>query len=126
MGVYTFMMLAVLASTPKLDYWSWKTLWAMPVMRYATVLFLLSLYLHAWIGVRNIFMDYIKDPGLRLMLYVLVIGALIGYGLWSVQILWVSDGASGKDLDAVIVGGGGSGAARGARAAHADLKVAVL
>ena len=88
MGVYTFMMLAVLASTPRLDYWSWKALWALPVMRYATVLFLLSLYLHAWVGVRNIFMDYIKDPGLRLMLYVLVIGALIGYLVWSIQILW--------------------------------------
>ncbi|HKA40654.1 MAG TPA: succinate dehydrogenase, hydrophobic membrane anchor protein [Burkholderiales bacterium] len=88
MGVYTLMMLGVLASTPRLDYWSWKTLWELPVMRYATMLFLLSLLLHAWIGVRNIFMDYIKDPGLRLTLYVLVIGALVGYLIWSVQILW--------------------------------------
>ena len=88
MVVYTLMVLAVLASTPKLDYGSWKALWELPVMRYATVLFLLSLYLHAWIGVRNIVMDYIKAPGLRLMLYVLVIGTLIGYLVWSIQILW--------------------------------------
>ena len=88
MGVYTLMLLAVLASLPKLDYWHWRALCELPVMRYASVLFLLSLYFHAWIGVRNIFMDYIKDPGLRLMLYVLVIGALIGYLVWSVQILW--------------------------------------
>jgi succinate dehydrogenase / fumarate reductase membrane anchor subunit len=46
------------------------------------------LLLHAWIGVRNIFMDYIKDPALRLTLYVLVIGALFWYAVWSVQILW--------------------------------------
>jgi succinate dehydrogenase / fumarate reductase membrane anchor subunit len=44
--------------------------------------------LHAWVGVRNIFMDYIKDTGVRLILYVLVIVALVIYGAWAVQILW--------------------------------------
>jgi succinate dehydrogenase / fumarate reductase, membrane anchor subunit len=88
MLIYTFLVLAALASLPQLDYWYWKALWGLPVMRYATVLFLLCVYLHAWIGVRNIFMDYIKDPGLRLMLYVIVIGALVSYAVWSVQILW--------------------------------------
>jgi succinate dehydrogenase hydrophobic anchor subunit len=33
-------------------------------------------------------MDYIKDSGLRLTLYVVVILALICYGAWTVQILW--------------------------------------
>ena len=88
MGVYTLMILAVLAATPGLDYWHWRALWELPVTRYATVLYLLSLYLHAWIGVRNIFMDYIKDSGLRLALYVVVIGTLVCYSVWSVQILW--------------------------------------
>ena len=88
MGFYTLMLLAVLANLPRLDYWHWRALWELPVVRYATVLFLLSLYFHAWIGVRNIFMDYIKDPGLRLTLYVMVIVTLIWYAVWSVQILW--------------------------------------
>jgi len=38
--------------------------------------------------VRNIFMDYIKDAGIRLTLYVVVILALVAYGAWTVQILW--------------------------------------
>jgi succinate dehydrogenase / fumarate reductase membrane anchor subunit len=88
MGVYTLMLLAVLASAPERDYWSWRALWDLPVMRYASALFLVSLFIHAWIGVRNIFMDYIKDAGLRLVLYVLVIGALVWYAMWSVQIIW--------------------------------------
>jgi succinate dehydrogenase / fumarate reductase membrane anchor subunit len=73
---------------PALDYEHWKALWERPLMRYATVLFVLSLLLHAWVGVRNIFMDYIQSTGLRLVLYVLVILALIAYGVWAVQILW--------------------------------------
>ena len=88
MAAYTFVLLGVLVAVPVGDYAQWKSLWELPVMRYATMLFLLSAYLHAWIGMRNIFMDYVKDAGLRLLLYVLVIGALIVYGAWSVQILW--------------------------------------
>jgi len=88
MAVYTVLLLAVLATLPGLDYWHWRSLWQLPVMRYATLLFLGSLYFHAWIGVRDIVMDYVKDPGLRLTLYVIVIGALVSYAAWSVQILW--------------------------------------
>jgi succinate dehydrogenase / fumarate reductase membrane anchor subunit len=49
---------------------------------------LVSLVVHAWVGMRNIFMDYIKSTGLRLTLYALVILALLAYGAWAVQILW--------------------------------------
>ncbi|MEA3153446.1 MAG: succinate dehydrogenase / fumarate reductase, rane anchor subunit [Betaproteobacteria bacterium] len=88
MLVYTLLLLATILKLPALDYEHWKALWERPLMRYATVLFVLSLLLHAWVGVRNIFMDYIQSTGLRLVLYVLVILALIAYGVWAVQILW--------------------------------------
>ena len=88
MVVYTVVILSTVAGLPKIDYYQWLVLWQTPLIRYATVLFVVSLLIHAWIGVRNIFMDYIKDPALRLTLYVLVIGALAWYGVWLVQILW--------------------------------------
>jgi succinate dehydrogenase / fumarate reductase membrane anchor subunit len=88
MLVYTMLVLMALVMLPKFDYWSWKALWQLPLMRYATVLFVIALLFHAWIGVRNIFMDYIKDAGVRLTLYVVVILALAAYGAWAVQILW--------------------------------------
>jgi succinate dehydrogenase / fumarate reductase membrane anchor subunit len=88
MLVYTMLVLMALVMLPKFDYWSWKALWQLPLMRYATVLFVIALLFHAWIGVRNIFMDYIKDAGVRLTLYVVVILALIAYGAWAIQILW--------------------------------------
>lgn len=88
MVIYTVLILSVLIGVRQWDYWQWKTLWEIAVVRYASLLFLASLLIHAWIGMRQIFMDYIKDPGLRLTLYVLVIGALAWYGAWAVQILW--------------------------------------
>ena len=88
MAVYTLLILSIIAGLPRMDYWQWKVMWQAPVIRSATVLVLICLLLHTWIGVRNIFMDYIKDPATRLVLYVLTIGALVWYGIWLLQILW--------------------------------------
>jgi succinate dehydrogenase / fumarate reductase membrane anchor subunit len=88
MIVYTVLFAMALIDMPRFDFESWQALWRAPWMRYATLLFTLNLLYHAWVGVRNIFMDYVKPTGLRLTLHALVILALIGYGVWSVQILW--------------------------------------
>jgi succinate dehydrogenase / fumarate reductase membrane anchor subunit len=88
MALYTLFFIAVVISLPRLDYTNWSALWQVPIMRYATMFFVLSALIHAWIGVRNIFMDYIKDTGLRLTLHVVVILTLVVYGAWAVQILW--------------------------------------
>ena len=85
---YTIFLVGVMVSVPVLDYPHWRALWSLPLMRYATMLFVLAVLMHAWVGVRNIFMDYIKDTGVRLILYVLVIITLVAYGLWAMQILW--------------------------------------
>jgi len=37
---------------------------------------------------RNIFMDYVRSTGIRLLQHVVVIVALAIYFLWAVQILW--------------------------------------
>lgn len=88
MAVYSLLMVLVFIRLPVLDFPHWKALWGLAAMRFATVLFLLCVYYHAWIGLRDIIMDYIKDAGLRLTLYVIIIGALVCYALWSIQILW--------------------------------------
>ncbi len=88
MIVYTVLFVVMLLKMPQFDYAGWRGVWMTPLMRYATLLFLLCLFVHAWIGMRNIFMDYIKPTGLRVALYALVILALVAYGAWAVQILW--------------------------------------
>jgi succinate dehydrogenase / fumarate reductase, membrane anchor subunit len=88
MVIYSVLFVVMLLKLPQFDFPSWKAMWSGSLMRYATLLFLLSLFFHAWIGMRNIFMDYIKNTGMRLTLYALVILALVAYGAWAVQILW--------------------------------------
>ena len=88
MAIYTVIFLVAIVRMPQFDFGSWRNVWAGGFMRYATLLFFVCLLFHAWIGMRNIFMDYIKPTWLRLTLHAAVILALVGYGAWAVQILW--------------------------------------
>ncbi len=77
-----------LALHPHPGYEGWRALFSSGPVRTFSLLFLVCLYYHAWIGVRDIAMDYIKPVWLRLLVHVLVILTLIAYAIWSVQILW--------------------------------------
>ncbi|HVS27496.1 MAG TPA: succinate dehydrogenase, hydrophobic membrane anchor protein [Burkholderiales bacterium] len=88
MVVYTLIVLCVLLVQPSLQYAEWKALFSDQWMRLASLLFLLSMFIHAWIGVHDVLMDYIQPTGVRLLLQAPVILALIGYAAWSIQILW--------------------------------------
>jgi succinate dehydrogenase / fumarate reductase membrane anchor subunit len=75
-------------SASPLSYGVWRSLLAAWWMWLSVCLFSLSVMLHAWIGVRDILMDYIKPTGIRLMLEVLFILALAYYAVWALRILW--------------------------------------
>jgi succinate dehydrogenase / fumarate reductase membrane anchor subunit len=77
-----------LAAAGHLDYDSWSGIFAPVPMKLATVVAVLALCYHAWIGVRDIWMDYIKPAGVRLVLHVGVILWLLVCLLCSFQILW--------------------------------------
>ena len=88
MAVYTVILAVALFAHPPRDHASWKALFSMGWMRVATLLFFVSLLLHAWVGMRDILMDYAKHTGVRLALEVVVILVLVVYGGWAAQILW--------------------------------------
>ena len=87
MALYTLLFVAALLNMPRFDFPAWRMLFAPLWMKLATVVFMVSLCWHAWIGVRNIFMDYVKGSGLRLALHALAIVWLVACAAWSVQIL---------------------------------------
>jgi succinate dehydrogenase membrane anchor subunit len=88
MAVYTVITVVVLISNKNITYPVWRDLFAQGWMRVATLLFMASLAWHAWVGVRDILMDYIKPAGLRLALEVLALLMIAGYVGWAIQILW--------------------------------------
>jgi len=71
-----------------LTYEAWLGVFSSTCVRFFSFLFIASLCYHAWIGMRDVWMDYIKPAGLRLALHLIVLFLLIGYAGWAVQILW--------------------------------------
>ncbi|MEO8145115.1 MAG: succinate dehydrogenase, hydrophobic membrane anchor protein [Betaproteobacteria bacterium] len=88
MAVYSIVVVVVFLSNKSINYSVWRDLFSQGWMRVATLLFMASLVWHAWVGVRDILMDYIKLAGLRLMLEVLVLLTLAACIGWTIQILW--------------------------------------
>lgn len=88
MALYLVVLAANLLMQPYLNYDVWTGLFSGQAMRTFTLLFLLCLFYHVWIGVRDIVMDYVKPAGWRLAIHVLVILTLLLYAIWAVQILW--------------------------------------
>lgn len=88
MAVYTVILLVVLVGGVPITFPVWKDLFAQGWMRVATLLFAASLAWHAWVGMRDILMDYVKPAGARLTLEIAVLLVIAGYLGWTVQILW--------------------------------------
>ncbi len=90
MAVYIALLPAYFFFYPRFDYDAWTALFSSQLFRSFTLVFLLCLFYHAWIGVRDVVMDYISPAWLRLLIHVAVTLTLLLYAIWSVLILWRS------------------------------------
>ena len=69
------------------DHLAWRRWLAHTPVWIASALFFLALLVHAWIGVRDVILDYIGQPLLRLSALALVLLFLFANGLWLAAIL---------------------------------------
>jgi len=88
MAAYVFGLVVALVASGPVSHASWTALFSGSAMRVGTLLFVISVLLHAWVGIRDVLMDYIKNTGLRLTLQVLTVLWLVGCAGWALQILW--------------------------------------
>ena len=88
MALYTVIFAISALMLPDASFENWRGLFSAGFMKFATFLFFMSLFYHAWIGVRDIWMDYVKPVGLRLALQVFTIVWLVGCAGWGFQVLW--------------------------------------
>ncbi|HSH97357.1 MAG: succinate dehydrogenase, hydrophobic membrane anchor protein [Methylophilaceae bacterium] len=88
MAVYSVVVLIYWLVSPPTGFDGWKA-WCSPMpFRIFSLLFFWALMYHAWLGVREIMMDYVHHQVLRLRLEWLVRLALLIYALWATWIVW--------------------------------------
>ena len=89
MAVFTLVLLVQVIFAPgHLGYDTWAAIFSAQWMKFLTYVVVLALAWHAWVGMRDVWMDYIKPAGLRLLLEALTIVWLIGCAGWALQVLW--------------------------------------
>ncbi len=89
MALFTLALLAqVIFSKGPVGYDLWAGIFASQWMKLLTFTVIIALAWHAWVGMRNIWMDYIKPVGLRLALQVFTLVWLVGCAGWGIQVLW--------------------------------------
>jgi len=82
------LLLIVRVSMGDSGYEGWFALFAPLWFKLLTLVALFALAYHAWVGMRDIWMDYVKPTWVRLTLQTLTVLWLAGCALWAVEILW--------------------------------------
>jgi succinate dehydrogenase / fumarate reductase membrane anchor subunit len=88
MALYTIIVLSCFLTANDFSYEGWAGMFARQWFKLATFIAFLALFYHAWVGMREILMDYVKQAALRLALQVVTIAWLVGCAAWAAQILW--------------------------------------
>lgn len=76
-----------LAAAPFPDHAAFRAWFALGPVRVAWGLFFLSLLLHAWVGMRSVYMDYLPSTTLRAAATFLTGFGLLALALWAAQVL---------------------------------------
>ena len=88
MAVFTVVVVIQVLMPGRLDYYRWSAIFSSQWMKVLTFVTIVSMLYHVWVGMRDIWMDYIKPAGIRLTLQVLTIASLVGCAGWAIQVLW--------------------------------------
>jgi succinate dehydrogenase / fumarate reductase membrane anchor subunit len=94
-ALYTLWLTGYLLVHPDLTYGQWAGLHQYFPMRLFSLLAVLAMAAHAWIGLWAVLTDYVtvrlmggRATVLRVLLQVGMVGALLAYVVWAVDILW--------------------------------------
>jgi succinate dehydrogenase / fumarate reductase membrane anchor subunit len=88
MTVYVIGLIAFLVGHSPIDYNQWHDLFANQWIKIATLIFVLSVLYHAWIGMWTILTDYIKLLALNMILQAVILLSLVACFFYALFILW--------------------------------------
>ncbi len=87
-GLYLLIALFTLGTGPALDYTRWHSLLSRPVVSIASLLFFFFILIHAWVGIRDVLLDYVQLTALRFSILMVLALGLLTMGIWVSMILF--------------------------------------
>lgn len=86
---YLVCILSYIYAHPHLDYALWRQLFHSYTYKIFSTFALLSILIHAWIGIWTVLTDYVKPVFLALILQVSLVFSLFFYLVWGCMIVWL-------------------------------------
>jgi succinate dehydrogenase / fumarate reductase membrane anchor subunit len=87
MLLFILYLLAHFIVDPPRSHLAWRGWILSPAMSVVSFVFFAALLTHAWIGLRDVIMDYVKHPGMRVFVLALLVAGLLAMGGWTARIL---------------------------------------
>jgi len=81
-AIYTLALIAWFVFNLPVSYESWSNFISHPFILISTVIFYISIFVHAWVGVRDILVDYVKPSSVRFLLLTSLAFFLIVMTMW--------------------------------------------
>lgn len=89
MIIYTIIVLGLFLIGNDFSYDAWVALFGMQWLKFLTFAVIAALLFHAWVGMRNVWMDYLTESVVvRLLFQIATIVWLIACAGYAAQILW--------------------------------------
>ena len=88
--VFCVSLCIVLIAHPIQSHADWLSLSSGALFRVATILFIASLIIHAWTGIRSVFLDYVHNWGVRFVLMVILALLFSGMFAWALIVIGVT------------------------------------
>ena len=90
LAVYIVMFGLYLVLDAPTSYQAWRAWMGLPFITVATSVFFAALLMHAWVGLRDVIMDYARPPVIRFILLASVALGLFAMGLWVLRVLMLT------------------------------------
>ena len=85
LALFSIVLLWHFLVAPPVDYAAWRDWVVQPWVSIGLLLYVVALLLHAWVGIRDVLIDYVHPLGARLLLLTLFGILLLASGMWAVQ-----------------------------------------
>lgn len=87
-SIYAFVIIGFFLTHPDIEYSDWAEFFDCIWIQVASVLALISISFHAWIGIWTVTTDYIESSFLRIMTQIIMILWIIAQFFWGIMIIW--------------------------------------
>lgn len=89
-GLFSLVLLGHFVFNPPADHAAWQAWVASPAVALGLLVYVVTLIAHAWVGVRDVLIDYVKPIGLRVGLLSLFALTFLASALWAIQAIYLA------------------------------------